>query len=255
MIDDGSTEAGYADLKTHYHGESSVIIYQYKSNGGSPRCYNKGIELVTGDYVSFLGDDDEFCPDRFVAAQRILSGDNTVDVVIENVYSYDYTLSERVAEKDIVVPTNMRGNIFSLLVATNRYHLSLEGMTIRRSLLTDTKFDERLTISQDTDFIWELCRYTTIKGSGYSHSYVKRRIHNTNITKDYQTFHRCREILYQKWFKKSLIEDDLKDYRLIFFRHYAHWKAINRKGLKASYCDKAAAYRDVVYEIFTSRLK
>lgn len=242
IVDDGSTEQSYLNLSSFYADSTEVVVHQYGTNGGSPRCFNKGLELATGDYVSFLGDDDIFCASRFKAAISILREQDDVDIVIESVYSYDSTLENRVVDMDIIVPPNLSGNIFDLLTGVNGYHLSLEGMTIRRKSMSGAKFDCRLKISQDTDFIWELCKEGKVQGVDYKDSYVKRRVHSSNITKDVSSLYRCSEILYQKWFTKSLNEACLRSYRLRFFRHYAHWLGVNRYGLDAKPLQKLIAY-------------
>jgi glycosyltransferase involved in cell wall biosynthesis len=253
VVDDGSSEIAYKNLKQTYRDEPSITIHQFTENKGSAQCYNKGIDLATGKFISFLGDDDIFCKERFTTAVNILTTHKAIDIVIENVHSYDEKLANRVAEKDIIVPVNFSGNVLNLLLAKNNYHISLEGMTIRRSLIGNTRFDKRLRISQDTDFIWEICRHAFVQGAGYSHSYVKRRIHSTNITKDQTELYRCREILYSNWYIKSLLASDLKPYRWRFFRHYAHWKAINFYGLNASPIQKIKAYKDVLQESLHAR--
>lgn len=62
LIDDGSTDKTSKILDDFSSGKDSVRVF-HKSNGGYCSAINMGIELATGNYLMFLGSDDEIDSD------------------------------------------------------------------------------------------------------------------------------------------------------------------------------------------------
>ncbi len=66
VIDDGSTD-GTGDL---LKGLGDKITYIYKKNNGVNKARNTGIEQSTGDWITFLDDDDLWMPHRLAVLER-----------------------------------------------------------------------------------------------------------------------------------------------------------------------------------------
>lgn len=245
VIDDASTDNTREQIEHYFDHDSKVTVLSTGGvNRGSGYCRNLGLEAASSPYISFLDSDDIMLPQRYEQCIQVLESRPSVDGIYDNVYSFDSTLKSRVYGKDITMPTDIDSNmLFHFLQKTTcNSHLSLIGLTLRASVVNDYRFDTQLRISQDTDYLWEISRHLHLVHAGYDESYVKRRIHDSNVTKDRTRFHHYRELLYHKWLHKSMVEADLKPYRWHFFRHYAHWKAVNRHGLDANALHKAWAY-------------
>lgn len=62
IIDDGSSDSSLSIIK-RMAATDSRIIYRTQSNGGAAKARNTGLELVTGDYITFVDGDDMLSPD------------------------------------------------------------------------------------------------------------------------------------------------------------------------------------------------
>jgi glycosyltransferase involved in cell wall biosynthesis len=60
VVDDGSKDETRDRIKVY----GDRIRYVSQENGGLSRARNTGIEAALGEWVAFLDDDDEFCPDK-----------------------------------------------------------------------------------------------------------------------------------------------------------------------------------------------
>ena len=61
-VDDGSTDDSLAILKEYEAKDQRVKVIQ-QANAGAGAARNKGLEIATGEYLSFLDSDDFFEPD------------------------------------------------------------------------------------------------------------------------------------------------------------------------------------------------
>jgi len=60
VVDDGSTDKTYEKVKKY----KEKIKYIYKENKGQASCYNVGINIAEGKYISLLDADDYFLPEK-----------------------------------------------------------------------------------------------------------------------------------------------------------------------------------------------
>lgn len=258
VIDDASTDQSLELLRQLQQEESRVILLENTPNNkGSAHCRNLGIEAATGKYLSFLDSDDILLNNRFGKMLAKLEQNKTLDGVYDNVHSYNKTLTTRISDRDICMPLYVKSiDLFGYLQHNRHNHyLHLSGLLLCRASINDVAFNTKLRISQDTDYIWQLSFQLLLEHAGYEHSMVRRRIHDCNITSDVRRLYPYREILYRSWFMKSLTEDELKSYRWRFFRHYAHWKAVNAFGISAKPWYKVYSYLLVIAEYFVVKRK
>ena len=69
LIDDGSTDASKA-LCDKYAAQDSRVKVLHKENGGLSSARNAGLDLATGDYISFVDSDDFLEPEAY---EKLLS--------------------------------------------------------------------------------------------------------------------------------------------------------------------------------------
>lgn len=257
VIDDGSTDNTVGVIKKYMRRDKRIklLTHPKQNNLGSGVSRNLGIDAVTASYFTFLDSDDIYLSSRFAVMLEMLENDQQLDAVFDDVHSYTQGLLERVSQEDFrwALPTTCT---FKRLISGNpQDRISIVGMLLRSQKAKHIKFDPTLRIGEDTDYLWELSRRLNIRHSGYNHSLVKRRVHSKNITRNMRMQYYYREKLYQKWFNKSIKEDDLKPYRWPFFRHYAHWVGVNRYGTNATRWEKTVAYIDTLYQVGLRQLK
>ncbi len=144
IVDDGSTDNTQEVVKSF---EDARIKYiSHKKNEGVAKALNSGIDNSKGNFISFLGSDDEFLPAKLEKELKVFElSDSKVGVV------YSGVLQQYDDKKTYTLPSSVRqGNIRNELLKGNFVHgLSL----IRRSCFQKVgTFDGELNALED----WEL---------------------------------------------------------------------------------------------------
>lgn len=80
VIDDGSTDKT-KNVLTSYMSQFSNIKYFFHSNRGVALSMNKGIDLSSGDYITFLGSDDEYLKDHILLRVEYLNAHENIDLI------------------------------------------------------------------------------------------------------------------------------------------------------------------------------
>ena len=78
FINDGSTDKTEDIIQTYMNHDSRILIYS-KPNGGYSTAINYGIEHSTGEYIMFVGSDDELCSENMNLLLNEL--DSKVDII------------------------------------------------------------------------------------------------------------------------------------------------------------------------------
>ena len=79
LVDDGSTD-GTGTLCDQIAQEDSRIIVIHKENGGLADARNAGLDICTGDFISFIDSDDYIEPDMYECMMEEMK-DETVSIV------------------------------------------------------------------------------------------------------------------------------------------------------------------------------
>ena len=132
----------------------NVIVKREKKfvNGNIAR--NHGVQLAKGDYVAFLDDDDEWKSNKIQEQVRVLEQCSNVGVVytgMEKVYDHKFKNKEIISD---YFSGNIENKVFTGMFATS------SSLMIRKSLLNQFKFDEKLTHWQDYDLLVTLSAVT-----------------------------------------------------------------------------------------------
>ena len=100
IVDDGSTDATAATIEELYAADPRVT-YRKVSNGGAARARNKGVELASGRYITFLDSDDVVDP---AWLSRLVSELEASDCEL---VSCGVTLIAANGEQTVVLPKKM----------------------------------------------------------------------------------------------------------------------------------------------------
>lgn len=127
------------------------ICHERNKNGAAAR--NTGIENSSGDYISFLDDDDEFLPDKLNRQVSILNNSST-----EATYTrcYKYVNGIKVYETKYIESDNSKliYDIFCQSIEINS-----SGLLCTKNLLNELKgFDDSFNRNQDYEFLLRVLR-------------------------------------------------------------------------------------------------
>ncbi len=115
IVDDGSTDNTKEILKP-YLSTNSNFEYIFHSNRGAALSMNKGIELSSGAYITFLGSDDEYMNNHIDLRVKYLYSNPHVDIlhstakIVGNEYVKDKNnLSKKIHLNDCILGGTLFG--------------------------------------------------------------------------------------------------------------------------------------------------
>lgn len=88
LVNDGSTDHSF-DICRNYEARDSRIIVQNKENGGLASARNAGLDIATGEYISFVDSDDTIEETMYEDMMEKFNADKTVDIVVCGFKRYD----------------------------------------------------------------------------------------------------------------------------------------------------------------------
>lgn len=145
IIDDGSID-NTKKIVEEFIKKDHRIKYFYKENGGFSSAANLGIKMSTGEYISFLDSDDEWLPGKVEKSICAFNSNANIGIVAcEMIMVKD--------EEEKIMNFKEKENYGVKNFIKNSDCLIPSVLTIRKTSLGDTLFDENIRISCDTDFI------------------------------------------------------------------------------------------------------
>lgn len=216
LIEDKSTDNSLSICRKLAEENSKIKLFQHpdKENHGAGATRNLGIEKATGSFITFLDADDYYLPNRFDAEKQIFN-----DPKIEGIFSaigIEYLTEKGKQEylskfKDTPLTTvsyhaegeEVFRGLLSLTPKTFGTFFHLNALTIRKSSIDKhhLRFNEKLRVHQDSDFIIKLAYHCHLKSGIIDKAVAIRGIHDDNrITKivQYSPQYNERQFLYWK---------------------------------------------------------
>lgn len=162
LIDDGSTESyttcivrslasRYPNVKTYFFGDGG--------SGSASRPRNKGVEMATADYITFLDPDNEAVNDAY-AHMLQLAIEEGDDIVVgnmsrfrlkEELANYHYYFMKYYKDEYVI------GNKKDFLSKIRFTPMSIQAMVIKKSLITESGISQVVgAVGQDSFFSWQL---------------------------------------------------------------------------------------------------
>ena len=80
LIDDGSTD-GSSSLCDEFAKKDDRVSVVHKENGGVSTARNVGLEIATGEYLTFVDPDDFLAPDTYMVNMEYLTAHKDVDIL------------------------------------------------------------------------------------------------------------------------------------------------------------------------------
>ena len=250
LIEDCSTDNSLEVCKKLAQENSKIKLFQHpdKGNHGAGASRNLGLEKASQDLIAFLDADDYYLPNRFEAEKNLFNNQK-----IEGVFGAIGTefLSEKGKKefeekfKNVQLTTVKKHaegkDVFHGLIGKDEsfgHFFHLNALTIRTKSIkkNQLKFNEKLRVHQDSDFIIKLSYHCHLKSGIIDKAIAIRGVHNDNrITKvkPYSVKFYQNHLLLQKsiyhWSKTVKLDKIVaKNIKL----NYLSYKLANENGLK-----------------------
>lgn len=158
LVDDGSTDKSAEICDEYAHNDIRVKVY-HQENKGASVARNKGIELASGEWITFIDADDEVASE-FITILNDASINSDADIIF---FGYSMRFSNMV--KDYLLETRRIDTKDYSYVYTDCEITTPWSKLFRRNLLIDNniRFDGRLANGEDTLFMAEaLCKTNVV---------------------------------------------------------------------------------------------
>lgn len=208
LIDDGSSD-GSGSICEEYAKNNECIRAIHKKNGGLSSSRNAGLEIVRGDYVTFVDSDDIIIgKDVFSSIMTVFREDEKLDVVQYDVI-HKYTSPE---EHTRVYPFKTYKNKVEILdgYLSQHIHVSCCDKVFKSSIFKDIRFPEK-EISEDIAIIPQIIdKVNRLKTSNIG--YYGYRYREGSITNSILPFNKICSILnsYSKYLKYSMLYSEVR---------------------------------------------
>ncbi|SFK18349.1 Spore maturation protein CgeB [Halobacillus dabanensis] len=163
LIDDGSTDPEtIRATRRLYEGFENVNLYRFdgSGSGSASRPRNKGVQLATAPYVTYLDPDNEAVNDGYAELYSMMKQDDELDIVMGNMIKLD---NERRSNFDYYkIVTNCLNSEEVIdpkefLKAVNMRAHSIQTMLMKKELIIDHGLEMvESAAGQDTMFFQEL---------------------------------------------------------------------------------------------------
>lgn len=195
LVEDNSSDDSLHVCETLAREYDLVRLYRHPDGGnhGAGASRNLGIRMSRFPYIAFLDADDFYLPDRFTAAQEILTSNPDIDGVYEAIgthYDNDslrdrWRASEqyRGLKGDLTTMTTVvePEDLFGALVGGSVGNFSGDGLVVRRTLFEKTGlFDEQLRLHQDTAMWIKMAAVGRLAPGRLDNPVAMRRVHANN---------------------------------------------------------------------------
>lgn len=167
LIDDGSTDE--SGLKCEdWQGKDGRIKVIHTENYGVSHARNIGLDISSGEYVSFI-DSDDWVESNYYEEMISLFYDNNIDICCGG---YLRTFNDGGTQKvfkylDKIVLSRERAmlEMFKYKYNTKGFSWELCDKLIKKELLDGIRFDESIYIGEDQLVMWKLMK--KVKSFGY----------------------------------------------------------------------------------------
>lgn len=158
LIDDGSTD-GSDRICDEYADKYEQIKVIHISNGGVGNARNIGLDMATGEYVTFVDSDDWIEPDFFETGMQKLQSHDADIFICEYKEAYDDGRS-RIIDKKIAEALFCTAEAIENTFTWGKNNKSIPwcvgGKIFRATLLKNIRFDTELSMGEDAKALWDI---------------------------------------------------------------------------------------------------
>lgn len=175
VIDDGSTDDTAEKLQSLVR--QGILRYEYQPNRGRSSARNRGIDLASGEFVTFLDSDDLFEPGKIQVQAEFLTAHPEVGMV----HGAYQKFNDAGADLGMRKPSWLSGQSYPAILTRWSTLPATPAVMVPRQILTDLGgFDESMHVGEDLD-LWR--RIARLYPLGYIDRILARiRVHDGNTS-------------------------------------------------------------------------
>ena len=221
LIDDGSPDNSGAICDEYAVKDSRFKVF-HKPNGGVSSARNLGLDMASGEWVTFIDSDDFISPTFLEGLYAPIAKGKRLDLVHGGCTDWkdgkpagiNQLYEDYIGDEPDIVFEKFRGLTVSKLFRLENVNHWSDGLPLR--------FDEKMKIAEDmvftTDFLLTIKRYAFVSEVGYYYrqdnmSSATKSINKKNFDVEYYNFVRLYKS-YERYIKTRSLATNQTSYRL-----------------------------------------
>ena len=162
LVDDGSTDEStkhYVQFIEQRYDNVVTFFFEEGGSGSASRSRNKGVELASADYLTFLDPDNEAIGDGYAKLYDIALAEGH-DLVVGNMIRFRehrYLVNYYHYFKEYYGSESVEGDKSDFIKKISFTPMSIQAMVIKKSLITNSGIEQVVgAVGQDSFFSWQL---------------------------------------------------------------------------------------------------
>lgn len=187
VIDDGSTDAGVQICNELCQSDDRIKIFR-QENRGISAARNRGLKEARGEYIFFLDSDDALHPHLIHTYITQMETNTQAVLAFCDYLRLGNLRMAEISEEEGEENHEVKGKSLKGTEGERWFHLhpkrklsGIGGKMIRRKFIEGMRFDERLTVGEDTVFLYMVSR-TQLPMIYFPLEWYYYRVHSVSTT-------------------------------------------------------------------------
>jgi glycosyltransferase involved in cell wall biosynthesis len=232
VIDDGSEDKSFEITRKLKKADKRIRLFRQQNQGVSA-ARNTGLDKATGRYVFFVDSDDVIHP-RLIETLIEQAEFYHAELIFCTYVKLNSARIDKIAGREKLCPISLR-NLWitgerneSLEWFHKRYSRELScigGKLIQRLTIGEVRFDETLSMGEDTVFLYHICK-KQVAVSCFERGWYYYRQHKKNVTASYTD---AQDIRYLRAYR-TIRDEERKNGRISWALEWEYryvWKILS----------------------------